>query len=957
MHNPLTTLARLGQSVWYDSLRRAQISSGHLRKMMREDGLRGVTSNPTIFEKAIGGGSEYDASLNRLVRRRLPTERICEALMVEDIAAAADTLAPVHRSTGGRDGFVSIEVSPTLAADTRSSIGAALHLVKALSKGGRPRPNIMVKIPATNEGIPAIEELLAAGVNINITLIFSRDQYMQVASAWLRALERRVSEGLPVRGIASVASVFVSRIDTMVDDMVAEKISMTPADSVRTGQLKALLGKTAIANAKMIYQDFKGIIASDRYIRLAARGAAPQRPLWASTGTKNINYADTMYIDPLIGPDTITTMPPATMDAYRDHGRPAGPTIEKGLDEASVVLDALPLAGINLSLVCQALLAAGVRSFSDSWEMLLESTRARKQALLQKMEQRQTLKLGAPQAAADAAIAKLARQDFVRRFVARDPTLWKPDEASGRIIRNRMGWLSIADKMLDHVEEIGRVADGVRRSGFRHVVLLGMGGSSLCPDVLRQSFAHVKGYPELLVLDSTDPGAVRDVDRAIRPDRALFIVASKSGTTTESQMFFQYFHDRVERSIKRGNPGDHFIAITDPGTPLEELGRVKLFRHVFINQADIGGRYSALSYFGMVPAAFIGLEITKLLDRGERMIQVTRPSLPIADCPAVVLGAALGALAKQGRDKVTFVASAPIASFGYWVEQLIAESTGKEGRGIVPVEGETLGPPTLYGADRVFVHLKLRGKSSAPVERSLGALRRAGHPVITILLEDLYDLGSEFNRWEIATAVTGSLMQINPFDEPNVKESKDNTNRVLDGFRKDGRLPEAKPALRDHGISAFGWMPPGEGKTPASLAELMSALCGAARKGDYIALMAWLPMRPEIARRLARLRQLLRARTRAATTLGFGPRFLHSTGQLHKGGAGNGLFVQITSDHRFDVPIPGEPFSFGVLQAAQAAGDFESLSSRRLRALRLHLGGHVEKDLDKLAAALAAARI
>jgi glucose-6-phosphate isomerase len=544
---------------------------------------------------------------------------------------------------------------------------------------------------------------------------------------------------------------------------------------------------------------------------------------------------------------------------------------------------------------------------------------------------------------------------FLRRCGARDPGLWKPDEASARVIRNRMGWLSSADRMMDHVDEIRRVAEGVGRSGIRHVVLLGMGGSSLCPDVLRQTFPRVKGYPELLVLDSTDPGAVRDIERAIRPERSLFIVASKSGTTTESQMFFQYFHDKVRRAVKPGNPGDHFIAITDPGTPLEELARAQLFRHCFLNPPDIGGRYSALSYFGMVPAAIIGLDIARLLDRGERMIQCTRPSLPIADCPPVALGAALGALSRQGRDKVTFVTAAQIATFGYWVEQLIAESTGKEGKGIVPVEGEALGPPSSYGSDRVFVHLKLRGRSAAPLERSLAGLQRAGHPVITIQLEDLYDLGTEFNRWEIATAAAGSIMKINPFDEPNVKESKDNTNRVLAAYRKDGRLPSPAPALTDQGIEAFGWIPRHDGKAPADLRELLAGLCGAAKPGDYIALMAWLPMRPEIARRLAKLRQMLRARCRVATTLGFGPRFLHSTGQLHKGGAGNGLFVQITADKRTDVPIPGEPFTFGVLQAAQAAGDFESLSTRKLRAVRLHLGVQVEKDLDKLAAALAAA--
>jgi glucose-6-phosphate isomerase len=551
------------------------------------------------------------------------------------------------------------------------------------------------------------------------------------------------------------------------------------------------------------------------------------------------------------------------------------------------------------------------------------------------------------QSAADAAVAKLRRLEFVRRLLAKDPTLWKRDEEHARVIRNRMGWLEVAGRLLGHALEIRTFAEQVRAAGIRHVVLLGMGGSSLCPDVLRSTFRRKPGFPALLVLDSTDPGMVAAIDKAIDPRHTLFIVASKSGTTLESQMFYQYFAASV--------PGDRFAAITDPGTKLEEMARAGGFLRVFTNPPDIGGRYSALSYFGMVPGACLGIDVGKLLERGDRMAKLLQPAHPIQDCPPVVLGATLGALGLAGRDKITFVASPAIATFGYWVEQLIAESTGKEGKGLVPVEGEALGPPAIYGKDRVFVHLRLRGAKDTAVDRKLSALRRAGHPCIIIHLDDLYDLGTEFNRWEIATATAGCLLGIDPFDEPNVKESKDNTARVLEQYRATRVLPSSPPDISEGGVDMWTTVPfPLErgGRKSTGLQRVLHSLCHSVRPGDYIALTAYMQMDAPTKARLQKLRLRLRDRCRAATTLGFGPRFLHSTGQLHKGGAGNGVFLQITCDRKQDLGIPGEDYSFGVLQAAQAAGDFASLANHRRRVVRLHLTGGVLKQIEKITASV-----
>lgn len=935
--NPLRVLNSLGQSVWFDYIRRLDLKSGHIKKLIDDDGVSGITSNPSIFEKAIAAADDYDETIRSLVERGEESPAIFEALEVEDIRTAADLFRPVYDSTEGRDGFVSIEVAPTLARDTQGTITEAHRLWKEVD-----RPNILVKVPGTAEGLPAIEKLLGEGININITLLFAIERYEEVAWAYIAALEKLAREGKPLNRIASVASFFVSRIDTMADQQIDAKLSAAKSDEEKL-RLQGLLGKTAVANAKLAYVKFKEIFGGSRFQALAQKGARVQRMLWASTGTKNPKYSDTLYVDTLIGPDSINTMPAATVDAYRDHGHPA-PRIEEGVEESRVVMKQLADAGIDLAAITKKLEDQGVDSFTKDYQKLLGSLSEKRKKYAPPPVSPPAAISANLQTPAQAALDKLESMNFARRLWDRDATLWKQDPDHQKIIRNALGWLTVPDLMLKHVDVLYDFAQEVKSAGFDHQVLLGMGGSSLCPDVCRATFGTRPGFLQLQVLDSTVPASIAAVDASIDPARTLFVVSSKSGGTTETTSFFQYFYERV-RSIKGDKAGENFVAITDPGTALEKLAKEKNFRRIFPGQPDIGGRYSALSNFGMVPAALAGVHVQGLLARGCQMAAACGTGTP-KDTPGLVLGAALGAAGLSARDKITFVISPAIATFGDWAEQLIAESTGKEGKGLVPVAGEALGDPAGYGKDRLFVQIKLLSDADEATENALQALEAAGHPVIRMGLHDVLDLGAEFFRWEVATASAGALLGIDPFDQPNVQESKDNTKALLAEYRAQGKLPEDQPILESDGIKIYG-----DAATlgsAGSVGGVLSAFLNQAREGDYAALMAYLQPTPEHTVALQSLRLGLRDSTHLATTLGYGPRFLHSTGQLHKGGANNGLFIQITADDARDLPIPGEPYSFSVLKHAQALGDLRSLVSKKRRVIRLHLGADAGANLTRL---------
>jgi glucose-6-phosphate isomerase/transaldolase/glucose-6-phosphate isomerase len=529
-------------------------------------------------------------------------------------------------------------------------------------------------------------------------------------------------------------------------------------------------------------------------------------------------------------------------------------------------------------------------------------------------------------AAIDETLASLQRSELVNRIWRKEHTVWSTDPTE---IADRLGWLTIVAQMRDEVPSLAAFADSVREQGFQHVLLLGMGGSSLGPEVLRQTFGRSSGYPELIVLDSTIPAWISAVDEIIDPARTLFVVSSKSGTTIEVVSFYRHFRSLVERAIGSENAGDNFVAITDAGTPLERLAAEQGFRRTFLNPGDIGGRYSVLSYFGLVPAALAGIDIALLLERADRMQDACGYTIPTLVNPGAWLGVAMGRLALEGRDKLTLVASPSISSLGLWIEQLIAESTGKDGRGIVPVTGEPLLTPDCYGDDRQFVYLRVDGDDNASIDAAVERLKSSGQPLIQLDLHDLYDLGSEFFRWQFATAVAGALLGIHPFDQPNVQQAKDLTASVLSEYTASGRLPQADNA--------------------GSLAALLNQ----ARPGDYLAITAYLHETLEIDRSLADLRRRVMERHRIATTLGYGPRYLHSTGQLHKGGANRGLFLQLTADHPHDIPIPGEPYTFAVLADAQAIGDLRALRALGRRVAKVHLGSDNVTGIRRLVSEIA----
>jgi glucose-6-phosphate isomerase len=559
-----------------------------------------------------------------------------------------------------------------------------------------------------------------------------------------------------------------------------------------------------------------------------------------------------------------------------------------------------------------------------------------------------------------ARLRELDESGFVSRLWSRDDTLWSTDAAHRAVAKNRLGWLESPALMRREADSLRAFAAEVQAAGFTQAVLLGMGGSSLAPEVLRRTFGAAPGALDLAVLDSTSPAAVRAVAERIDLPRTFFIVSSKSGGTTEVNAFEKYFFEWT-RATLGDRAGRSFVAITDPGTPLEALARARGYRRTFLNPPTIGGRFSALSYFGLVPAALIGADVAALLDAALAESRASGPSAQAARNPAVSLGAFLGELALAGRDKVTLVLGAEIEALADWIEQLLAESTGKDGVGLVPVAGEPLGPPALYGSDRVFVAASVHPFPAA-TEAQLAALRAAGHPVARWSLPALAALGGEFLRWEIATATTGAVLGVDPFDEPNVSEAKQATAAVLAEVLEAGRLPETYWLANDGEMAV---------EAPVSVADAIEsrvadrdrpatwvpALFGLERPGDYIAICAYLHRTPERHERLQRLRLACRAATRLATTLGYGPRFLHSTGQLHKGGPNSGIFLQLTADDGPEVPIPGERYDFGTLIQAQAAGDYEVLERRRRRVLRVHLGRDVERALDALVEAVEAVRV
>lgn len=945
--NPVLALPTAGQSVWLDYIRRSLLTSGQLRRLIAEDGITGVTSNPTLFEKAITGSADYVEALNRLSREPGLDAKACyEQLAIEDIRGVADLLEPVYARTKRRDGYVSLEVSPRLARDTRGTLEEARRLWKAVG-----RDNLMIKVPATPEGIPAIVQLLAQGINVNVTLIFSQDIYQRVAEAYLLGLEQLAVRGGDVGSVASVASVFVSRLDTAADAALSARLT-TCTDMREQAELLALQGKIAIANAKLTYRRFQTIFSGSRWDALVRRGAMNQRVLWASTGTKNPAYRDVMYVEDLIGPETVNTIPPATLEAFRHHGRPES-RLGKGVDDAQVTLLALERAGVSMKELTDRLLEEGLQLFTDAFDQLLAAVarHTRGQVSVGGSGYAYTLPASLMDAV-ELSLKEWQEGEKVRRLWDRDPSLW-----TGTDEDRWLGWLGITDEESARLSLLTSLAEETTRRRFTHILLLGMGGSSLCPEVLRRTFGKQAGYPELYVLDSTDPAQIQAVERAVPLGTTFFIVSSKSGSTLEPTLFTQYFFDRVQGLVGPREAAQRFMAITDPSSALQQVAEARGFRHLYYGLPSIGGRYSALSHFGMVPAALMGLDVARLLGRAKEMATACAPSAPVADNPGLVLGAILGVLAAHGRDKVTIIASPQVAALGAWLEQLLAESTGKDGKGIIPVDRETAGPPEVYGTDRLFVYLRLQLQPDKSQDDAVSRLEQAGQPVIRIFLTDPYDLGQEFFRWEFATAVAGAIMGLNPFNQPDVEAAKLAAKRLTAEYDTTGALPPESPLLEDRGIRLYAdaryaaLLHPATGMTP-SLADWLRAHLRQLAPGDYFALLAYLEANSAHDTRLQAIRHRVRDRMHVATCLGIGPRFLHSTGQIFKGGPNSGVFLQVTCNDAADVPVPGQRYTFGLVKAAQARGDGQVMAERSRRLLRVHLSTDVPAGLALLQSAL-----
>lgn len=923
MNDRFQKLLESGQSLWYDNIQRALIKNGTLKQMIELGEIRGITSNPTIFNMAISKSRDYDSAIAPMAWAGWSAEEMFYQLAVEDIQSAADLFLPLYQESHGADGYVSLEVSPYLARDAQGTLQEALALWKRVD-----RPNLMIKIPATREGLTAIREAIAQGINVNVTLIFSLERYRDVIEAYLAGLEQRASSGLPITSIASVASFFVSRVDTKVDALLEK---MQAEGRLTEKEAKSLMGKTAIANAKLAYQIFKEAFNTPRFRALQEKGARVQRPLWASTSTKNPNYRDVLYVEELIGPFTVNTVPPQTLDAFRDHGI-VSLTLEQDVEESSAHLEKLERLGISMAEVTSQLEEEGVKAFADSFTTLLQTLTQRKGEF--------TSALGPLSQAVPQRVRFLDEIRFQERFHRHDPLLWTSIPEEQEEIRKRMGWLEAPHTSRTLIPDIEQFAQEVVKVGFTHAVLLGMGGSSLAPEVLRQVLGIGKigenSALDLLILDSTDPAQVLAAESWSPIEKTLYIVSSKSGTTIEIAAFMEYFW---KKAVDRfgSEAGGHFIAITDPGTKLEKIAKERGFRKVFLADPTVGGRNSALTAFGLVPAGLLGIPLDEFLSRAGQIAGECASHVPAGRNPGLVLGAVLGESALSGRDKVTFLADPLWKPLGAWLEQLIAESSGKHGKGIVPIDLEPLYPSEVYGKDRLFVYLRSTGEKDEFIRQLLSA----NQPVVVLTSEDPLDLAGEFYRWEVATAVACSILGVNSFDQPDVQDNKDRSVKKIQAFHETGILEQEKPAWEKNGIQIFSKFRV-EGM---SLKEAVMRFLQNASQGDYIAINAYLPRNPETQEALGKLRYWIQQLTGLPTTVGFGPRFLHSTGQLHKGGANNGVFLQITAEPRVDAEIPGMNLTFGQLERAQALGDYESLVARGRRVMRIHLG---RESLDYL---------
>ncbi len=932
--NTVTALAEAGQSIWLDYIRRSMTRSGELANRIESEGLRGVTSNPAIFRSSMGGGEEYgDALASLAANADRTTKEVYETLAIEDIREACDAMRSVYDATEHVDGYVSLEVSPRLSRDTEGTLAEAKRLWNAVE-----RPNLMIKVPGTAEGIVAIEQLIADGINVNVTLIFARDAYEDIAQAYVRGLQQRLEAGKPIADVASVASFFVSRIDSEVD---------TRLEALGSDEALALRGTIAIANAKLAYRSYQALCESDAWKALAAAGARPQRLLWASTGTKNAAYSDVLYVEQLVGPDTVNTVPPKTLAAFLDHGTVAT-TLTIDVDQAQAQLETLDRVGVSLTDVTDLLLDKGLVAFEDAMDDLLATVAVQQRAVRGARLNRISGSVApALESAVHAAAKAWTEGGSTKRVWSRDAALWSNGPEA-----NWLGWLDIVEQQKADASHLAAFAADVEAGGFTDIVLLGMGGSSLCPDVLAKTFGSRSDGARLRIVDSTVPAQVARIHDAVDFEKTIFIVASKSGSTLEPTVLMEFFLDKAKTALGDA-AAKHFVAITDPGSKLEAFAAEQGFRTTLYGLPEIGGRFSAFSNFGMVPAAGMGIDTEAFLAEAALMVEACRADDGLVN-PGAHLGLLMGVAAKQGRDKLTVLASPGIGTFGAWLEQLVAESTGKHGQAIIPIDGETA-RVRGNGDDRIFVYLRLGSTPDPAQDRVAQSWRDAGETVVQIDLDDVDALSQELFRWQFATAVAGAVMGLDPFDQPDVEASKIESRKLTTAYEESGTLPELPVRWDGAGVRVHADDANAKALGGDDLSGWLRAHLGRLGAGDYFALLAYVDMNDANEADLQAMRNAVRRAKSVPTCLGFGPRFLHSTGQAYKGGPNTGVFVQVTADAASPLPIPGRKVDFGVVAAAQAAGDFQVLIDRERRALRIHLGADVRAGLSTLRAAFEAA--
>lgn len=915
--NNSKALKQAGQSIWYDNIERTLLQNGEIAKMITEGKIYGITSNPSIFEASLSKSAAYNDVLQSMAWSGMNCDQIYFELIKEDIQTAADLFKPVYEESEGLDGLVSVEIDPFLAHNATKSIEEGKALWAQIN-----RKNLMIKVPATSEGYEVIKELIAEGINVNATLIFSVEQYKKVIEAYMNGLEKRLKNHQSIDSISSVASFFVSRIDTSVDKLLDALIT---ADSANFDQANRLKGKIAIATAKAAYQQFLEIFGSERFEELKSNGARIQRLLWASTGTKNKTYSDTLYVDDLVAENTVNTVPPHTLSALLDHGK-SELSIQNGLDEAQNQLKALGELGIDLVEVTEKLEEEGVEKFQNAHSSLLDLVETKRKLFAQELD-------GLTDSV-QSALRDSASEVSVGQLYAHDPTFWTNNERGFEEIRKRLGWLGLPSQQMELIGELEAFRAELLQEGFTDAFVLGMGGSSLAPEVISQSIAPTVQEGQglrLQIIDTTNPEEIANRVENVDLRKTLFIVSSKSGGTSETISAYKYFWQQLtNQGVEK--VGQHFVAVTDPDSPLQFLAEAKGFRRVFNARPDVGGRYSVFTKFGLVPAAVMGVDLAKFLNVAKESEKQSRENVPYPANPNLLLGLILGEAAKAGKDKLSFIAEKYAAYLVPWLEQLIAESSGKEGKGILPIEGEPLLDTLDYPDDRIFVYFSVNGVK-APIIKTL---LEKGHPVIKIEVTDPYQIAKEFYRWEYATAVACASLDVNAFDQPNVQLSKTITKDRITEYQEKGSLDDGTAIWENEEALVYGDAV--DGLTDAkSLLDVIKAYGKTVAEKGYIALNAFVPRLEENETYLQNLRKLLLNEFNKATTLGFGPRFLHSTGQLHKGGPEGGLFITFTKDNKFDFDIPGEGMSFGTLQRAQALGDIEALKQKGKRVIRIHL--------------------